>query len=503
MRLSHILWALAALWLAASEAAAQGRWLRAESAHFVVYGRTGESNLRQSVEELERFDATLRQLTSNARGITANKLEVYLLRNRNDLGEVHPGFSQGVLGFYSAAPEHIGAFLIDRSEGLDARTILFHEYAHHFMLQYFADAYPAWFTEGFAEYVSTAELDATRTRLGGYEANRTQPLYDMQWAALADILDPGREDARRVPSYMFYSQSWIFVHYILSDADRRRALSRYFAAVQSGADRTTAFEEAFGTTADGFRRDVFAYLRRGISLSNYPPAQADLSMQITRMPQSADDLLLPMARARRVTGETEGREELADRIASIASHYPGDAYAQIARARAELVRGQPAAVRPIMEPLVAADANNAEAHYMLGMSYLRESETEGLSDEARMELLRRARPHFARAFRLNDRHVPTLYHYVRTFPHPMEDSTLEVLLRAQELAPQVEEISFATAVALMHGGAHQQAVPILRAIAYNRHGGDFRRHALITLEAALAGQDPPPPPPPEDEEEED
>lgn len=500
MRLSHVMLAIAALWLTAAEAAAQGRWLRAESTHFIVYSRGSEGDLRRSVEELERFDATLRQLTSNARGVTANKLEVYLLRNRNDLGEVRPGFSQAVLGYYSATPEHIGAFLIDRTDGLDARTILFHEYAHHFMLQYFADAYPAWFTEGFAEYVSTAEIDATATRLGGYEEGRTQPLYDMQWAALADILDPGREGARRVPSYMFYSQSWIFVHYILSDADRRRALSRYFATIQTGADRTAAFEEAFGTTADGFRRDVLTYMRRGISLSTYPPAQADLSMQITRMPQSADDLLLLMARARHVTDETENREELADRIASIASRHPGDPYAQIARARAELVRGQPAAARPIIEPLVAADASNAEAHYMLGMSYLRESEAEGLSDEARMDLLRRARPHFARAFRLNDRHVPTLYHYVRTFPQPMEDSTLEVMLRAQELAPQVEEISFATAVALMHAGAHEQAVPILRAVAYNRHSGSLRRHALITLDAALAGQ-PPPPPPPEEEEE--
>lgn len=500
MRLSHMLMALASLWLTAAEASAQGRWLRAESTHFIVFSRGSEGDLRRSTEELERFDATLRQLTSNARGITANKVEVYLVRNRDELAVVRPGLPPGVLGFYSATPEHIGAFLIDRSEGLDARTVLFHEYAHHFMMQYFADAYPAWFAEGFAEYVSTAELDATRTRLGGYEEARTQPLYDMQWAALADLIDPGRENARRVPSYMFYSQSWIYVHYILSDADRRRALSQYFTAVQSGADRTTAFEEAFGTTADGFRRDVLTYLRRGIALSNYPAAQADLSVQITRMPQSADDLMLPMARAQRVSDDTEDREELASRIASIAARYPGDTYAQIARARAELVRNQPAAARPIVEPLVAADANNAEAHYMLGMTYLRESEAEGLSDEARMELLRRARPHFARAFRLNDRHVPTLYYYARTFPQPMEDSTLEVMLRAQELAPQVEEISFNTAVALMRADAHEQAVPILRAVAYNRHGGSLRRHALVTLDAALAGEDPPPPPPEEEEE---
>lgn len=78
-----------------------------------------------------------------------------------------------------------------------------------------------------------------------------------------------------------------------------------------------------------------------------------------------------------------------------------------------------------------------------------------------------------------------------------------MLLRAAELAPQVEEITFTAAVALMYGGEHRHAVPLLRAIAYSPHAGDLTRHARVTLDAALAGQEPPPPPPEEEAEEED
>jgi hypothetical protein len=264
----------------------------------------------------------------------------------------------------------------------------------------------------------------------------------------------------------------------------------------------TAFEAAFNTTTDQWQSNLRHYIGRGIVLQDFPPPNADVSMQVTRLPQSADDLLLLMARAGRPIDDEE-REELAGRLIEVASRHAGDPYAQLALARAEIIRNQFAAARPILEAIIAANPQDVEAHYLMGLTYLRESEAEGLEPRARFEIASRGRPHFVRAFRIDANHVPTLYAYVRTFGMPMQDQTLEVLLRAQELAPQVDEISFATAVALMHAGAHQQAVPLLRSIAYNRHAGDLRRHALITLEAALAGQDPPPPPPPEPEEEEE
>ena len=42
----------------------------------------------------------------------------------------------------------------DSRTDLDPKSVLFHEYAHHFMLHHFPAAYPAWYVEGFAEFFS-------------------------------------------------------------------------------------------------------------------------------------------------------------------------------------------------------------------------------------------------------------------------------------------------------------------------------------------------------------
>lgn len=503
MRLSYALVAIAALfWAPAREASAEGRWLRAESTHFIVYGTGSERPLRSAVEELERYDATLRQLTQNSVVAAQNKLEIYILRGRDDLRQVWPDVPMTVAGVYYANPEQIAAFSINRDQGLGEQTILFHEYAHHFMNQYFADAYPAWFSEGFAEYVSTADVDERRSRLGNYVEGRTQVLFDAPWISMRELLNVGYDAPRRINISAFYAQSWLNAHYILSDPERRRAFSRYLTALKNGGDPVGAFEAAFGMSANDWEGRLRSYLRRGIIWQEFPPPTADLSMQITRMPEAADDLLLPLARAYRRIDDDE-REDLAEVLIAAAARHPGDPMAQHARARAEIIRNAPAAARPILEEMLAANPQDVEAHYLMGLTYLRESEAGEREPAERFEIAARGRPHFVRAFRIAPNHVPTLYAYAQTFGMPMQDQTLEVLLQAQQLAPQVQEITFRTAVALMYSDAHEQAVPLLRAIAYNRHGGSLRRHALITLEAALARQPPPPPPPPDPEEEED
>ncbi len=138
-------------------AADDGRWTRAETPHFVVYSDLG-NRVRDSALELEHFDAWLRFLL-NVHTEPANKLDVYLFGAENGLSEVWPGVGSDVRGFYEATPEQTAAFALYRTSGFGDQTVLFHEYAHHFMLQYFAGAYPKWFVEGFAEFVSTTTFD--------------------------------------------------------------------------------------------------------------------------------------------------------------------------------------------------------------------------------------------------------------------------------------------------------------------------------------------------------
>lgn len=83
-----------ALWMGSiAPAIAQqgdGRWLRAETASFVVFSQGRESRLREIAQALEDFDATLRALTNLAAPPSDTKVQVYILRNTGELRVVSP-----------------------------------------------------------------------------------------------------------------------------------------------------------------------------------------------------------------------------------------------------------------------------------------------------------------------------------------------------------------------------------------------------------------------------
>ena len=98
-------------------------------------------------------------------------------------------------------------------------------------------------------------------------------------------------------------------------------------------------------------------------------------------------------------------------------------------------------------------------------------------------------------FHLNPHHAATLYDYSQTFGHPLDEQTLEVLVQAHDLAPQVEEISVYTGIALMEDRRFLEAIPMLASVAYSPHGSHLAKRALQLLDAAQHGQPPPPPAP--------
>jgi len=156
-----LLYCVMALWSVTTTAFAQdGAWLRAETPGFIVYSTSAETRVRSLAEELESFDSLLRRLTQTTAPRSPTPLEIYLFNGPGQFQEAFPGSNTTVRGRYAARPDIIAAYAIyqDR-EGLEAQDVLFHEYAHHFMYQYFANTYPAWYVEGFAEFVSTAAFE--------------------------------------------------------------------------------------------------------------------------------------------------------------------------------------------------------------------------------------------------------------------------------------------------------------------------------------------------------
>ena len=94
-----------------------------------------------------------------------NRLTVYVVSNPRAVQKLVHDKSGFVAGIYMPRASGSIAF-VPRSAGggsktdLNADTIFFHEYAHHLMMQELDRPLPAWLIEGFAEFLSTARIEA-------------------------------------------------------------------------------------------------------------------------------------------------------------------------------------------------------------------------------------------------------------------------------------------------------------------------------------------------------
>lgn len=472
-----ILLALIPALLVVAGAPARAEWLRAESPNFVVFSRGSETTLRAQVTELEDFDGVLRALTGAAER-SPNKLQVYIVRGRRQMrtvGEV----GNSVAGFYDATTNGILAVIDEEASGGDGRTeTLLHEYAHHFMLQYFPAAYPDWYVEGFAEYLGPTRFTESSIEIGWPNYARVSWLEDFgSWISIDRLMF----DGAALRGSRFYALSWLTVHYLLRDPERSRQLRAYLVAIGRGVPPRTAFPQAFHTTPDGMQQALRDYTGRTITYSRMPRPSASSPpvITVTRMPASADRLLLDQAAMR--SGLIDNPELLIRRVRRNAEGLD-DPFARRVLAEAEALHGDGAAADRLLATLLERAPRDAELLYLQGMRYL----AAGRRDEGRRAaLFAQAQPWFVRAHRADGNHYQTLFRYAESLsagPDFISENTSNILLLAHQTAPQVDAISYAAAIVLMRRGEYADAEALLTRLAAGHHGEQFAE----TLRGLLA-----------------
>ncbi len=487
--------------LTANAQAQDGRWLRAESPGFVVYSTGSETRLRATTEDLEAFDALLRRLTDAPAERSPTRLEIYLFSGPGQYQEAWPNSPSMVRGRYVARADIIAAYAIFRdTNGLEAQEVLFHEYAHHFMYQHFANVYPAWYVEGFAEFVAATEFENTRIVLGRSSEARAPWLFSGSWLPMEEmIVGMPQGDAEDIAR--FYAQSWLFTHYLFNTEGAMAKFHAYLRALRLGAVPAAAFQTGFGISPAAMQSELRSYLRgnpNALALTR-PVSVASLGIAITRLPASADELLPLSTRVRRGYLADDEKVELLTRIRRLAGARH-DSFSTLTLAETEATIGETSTARTLLEPYVAANPTDVQGHYLIGLSYWREAQ-EAAETSARDAAYAQARRYFSRAHRVDGNHVPTLYRYADSFSGvsldaATADNALNALLLARQLAPQVSEITFRAASWLISADRPTEAIPMLRVIAYNPHGGeaaDRAKDMLSQAEAALATASPPAP----------
>ena len=489
--------AILAMWLAFAPKA-HAQWVAVETPGFTVYADSSERRASEMALNLERFDGLLRRMTGAPTERSPARLQVYLF-GTNDFEAAFPHFENtNVAGVYYAQTERVAAYSIfSPNSGLGSQDVLFHEYAHHFMYQYFNNAYPSWYIEGFAEVASTAVLGTERIIIGRSNPGRARDLLSNTWLPMDRLLTMTTRQFRDPrESAMFYAQSWLFAQYLLLTPSANTQFQAYVRAIRSGRPPLEAFQEGFGVTPDQMQATLRRYLQgnpSAIALTQ-PAYVVPPRMDVTELPASARRLLPTSTRLFNGNVADEDKAPLLARIRQLAGAEPYDEFALLTVARAEIRLGSPATGRALLEPYVTANPNNRDALYLMGLSYLREAnDAEGDAEDA---LLAQARRYFSRGYRIDGNHVPTLARYAESYSGTaMSETTYEnylnILLLARQLAPQVDEISLNAANMLLASDRAREAIPILRALAYDPHAGgsaEVAQRLLAEAETRLAGE---------------
>ena len=478
----HSWWrALAALLLAATfTSGAAAEWRRAESANFVLYSQAGEARLREQAALLEDYHLFLRMLTGVTEPNAPNKLNVYMVKGESQLRSIHD-LPSGIGGVYVAGSAGIAAIVDDSAPG-QVREILLHEVAHHFMKQYRPLPYPAWYVEGFAEYASTATFKKDAIEFGRPSVGRAYTLVQGKWMPLDEILF-GEVPADRERMSAFYAQSWLLSHYVLASNEMRAKLIAYLTAAARGEEPRKAFATAFQTSVAELERALLAYKKRPISYTRFKRASETVPtvVAITRLPPSADDLLL--LRATMEVGPQDEAALLAKVRAAAAKR--DDPFARRVLAQAEALHGDPAKADALLGPLLAANPGDSELLYFKGMRHLRAAR-DAADGEADYRL---ARTSFARAHKADPNHWQTLLRYaeaLRVEESFVSDNTINILLLASELAPQTQEGTMNAAGLLIARKRWEEAERLLLPLTGDPHNAGLAHAARQMLELARA-----------------
>ena len=479
--------AVAALMLLAAPGLAQARWLKAESPRFIVYSQSGERLLREYAQKLETFDSVLRYLhRMDITGVPPRKLEIYLVADNQELREVEPRLSEMVAGFYSPGMGDVFAMAIRER---DSDTVPLHEYAHHFMLQYFPFGYPAWLVEGYAEYFMSTTIKGDRIEVGRPNDTRSYSLLQARWIPMAEVLGKTSGALKAGEVDNFYAQSWAVTHYMMSDPARYSQLQAYMKAVGDGADPVKAMQDVTGMDLVTFEKKVRAYVGGRLSFqiltrSGFAPPE----ITVTALPESADSLLLAYQRMKSGMTQEDGAAFVKSMVRARAAKFPGDRLADLTLAYGEIWFGDAAAGEAILQRMIQADPKDADALRLLGISRINQMEDN--PDKARALLVEAGR-YLARSHAARPGDYRTLFYYAvtrqteRDYP---SENTLSALSTAYDLAPQVPSVRMLFARALVDNEEWAEARVVLTPLANSPHGGEAAaaaRRLLVEVQTAL------------------
>ena len=468
-------------------AAARAEWWRAETGHFIIYSQDDKAATQEFAVQLERFDNAMRALQNlplrPAKPLSpANKVTIFRLGTIRDIALLAGAPGSGVAGFYIPRAGAAVAFTPARAEArdirsinnresdprteLDPRSILQHEYVHHFMLQTFPATYPDWYVEAFAELYGTIVLNSDGSfKVGSPPQYRAEQVYDLPDVPLKELFDQNdkRDGVQRI---QFYGYGWLLAHYLSFEPSRKGQLRDYLKALGRGEDGLAAARKAFGDLGT-LTKEVSAYKTRNFPAFAVKPANyVAPAVELRQLNEAEAAAMGEYMRSKRGVNLKQARA-VADDVAPKARRYANSLFVQLAAAEAfydarRLDEADAAATRAL-----ALQPNSSEAWLYKGMIALEQAEA---GDKSRFAAARTA---LVKATRLDTQDPRAFILYYESFGaagEPAPANAVAGLEQVFDFAASDRDYRLTLARQLLAEGEGPAAKEVLGPIAYRFHG---------------------------------
>ncbi|QNQ07823.1 hypothetical protein [Sphingomonas alpina] len=493
--------ALAATMLLAQPAAAG--WLQARSKHFIIYSQGSESNLREFATRIEALDASLRSLSNkpDREGIESNPVTIFIVPSINAVRSLYGDQRSQVAGFYVPRVEGSVAFTparTDEGAGIDREdnpfspsVVLFHEYGHHFLLGNFSIAYPSWFSEGYAEVVSTAAFNKEKNEvvLGGAANHRAYSLFRGKTLSMEQLLASSQQRMTDDQVADLYARGWLITHYLMFNSERAKKFSTYIKALNSGTPSIEAARTAFGDLK-ALDKDLQRYMANRLPGFRITLKAGEIpAITIQPLSEGADAMMASRMRSTRGVDSDRAAKVFAQGK-QVGARYPDDPVVQAWLAEMAYDAGDDAAAEAAADRALASDPKSIQALSYKGRVLLRRAE----KAKADAKTWATARSWIVKANRVDPNVAATLALFYGSFL--MQDikpsaSAVAGLERAFELVPQDPGLRFMLVRQEIEDNKIDLARDLLAPLAYDPHAsGDSPVGKLLAdLKAGKQGQE--------------
>jgi hypothetical protein len=496
------------------------KWKVAESDHFQIYSTSDDKYLTKLSGRLEAVHYLLKIATRAQEPADGKRLKVkvYAVDDIADVRRLIGNPQSAAAGYYD--PQLAGAIsVIPRKSGNDGsfsgELILFHEYAHHFMLQYQPAAYPAWYVEGFAEIIGTASFEKPGMITYGKAAKHREAemRYTNRYPA-AKMVDGRYAKEKRSAENWGYDDAWALAHYLTFSEERKGQLGAYLNAINAGQ----SFAEAAKVFGDLNRlsRDLNVYIDNGTVPYKTPvlPPEVMKAPDIRGVTIAEAEFIDPKIEMERVTRistkeeydawaklqeklerpvkktfdeyykeEVDNRDKWMKALNAKVARLPNDVISWTVKAQAECMAKDYSSCQTSADRALALQPENWEGMLRKGQALIGLAKAAPEAD--RKALVKQGRSWVLKANAINSAaHEPLLQYYESFAAEGKQapEDAIASLAQVVDTIPQIDQTRLTLGKELIARGLFPLARKRLAPLAYSPHESVEQATALALLE---------------------